>query len=202
MDKKERKLFESLLAKHGIEISDFFNSSYSTKNHKNPAMVEYDEVNNSLIHEYQQRINTEIMKIENNYTNDRNIQTAISANISRISPISCFTYIISEIAGSGILEMNNFLKNAKIFQQKVKQDIYNNYIREEYKDTSGRNRTKIYPVEGFDPQKAPVPHMSDYTYTTLEQALKATWFNIVLLAFFSILFFTASFVSFIRYDVR
>ena len=204
LNRRERELFEKILAKHSIEINDFYDRSPSDKDSDkyDLATAEYDETKTSIQQEYNQRINNEITRIENDYNNNLNIQTAIAVNLSRISPISCFIYILSEISGTGIVEMNNFRENAKRFQNKVKQEIYDNFIHEKYGVTDGRDRTRIYPADGFDTRKVPIPHMSNYMHITLEDALRAEWVDIVLLSLFSILFFAASFVSFIRYDVR
>jgi ABC-type transport system involved in multi-copper enzyme maturation permease subunit len=125
----------------------------------------------------------------------------IAANLSRISPVCCFTYALSEISGTGSAEVKNFSKRAQQFQETVKQNFYDHFEFERYAleyRWSGGYRTE----EGFDAGKVPVPHISNYRHIGLAGALSVCWMDIVLLILFSILFFAGAFLSFLRYDVR
>jgi len=89
-----------------------------------------------------------------------------------------------------------------MFKTLILKGIYDNIIWTEYANTFRQIIVDTRLADGFNPRKASVPHISDYQHTNLDQALKAEWVDIVLLILFNILFFAASFVGFIRYDVR
>lgn len=122
-------------------------------------------------------------------------------NLSRISPVSSYTYIVSEFAATGVLEMNNLARNADRFQNEVKDNIYDKFIVRKYGGTDGATATQSHVVPGFDPNKIDPPQLN-YHAIGLAEALVSEWLDILLLIFFNILFFAASYVSFLRYDVR
>ena len=89
----------------------------------------------------------------------------------------------------------------KNFQQQVENDVYNNFILRRY-IFGGNDSSWEDKKDGFDPQKVAVPNLVDYKHVTLIQTLKTGWTDLLILLLFAILFFTVSFVSFLRYDVR
>lgn len=195
LESKQKKLFVELLRKY----------KYNNESERNKelfqAMQQYDNEIIPLETEYEELINNEVGKIENDYKNKRNIQYSISENLSRISPVSCFTYIITELSNTGLLEMDNFRKHALQFQDDVKASVYDKYIIKRYSDYMG-TWTNMTTEEEYDSKKAPVPQMVNYKNATLTDVFKNRWVDVVLIIIFNILFFAASFVSFIRYDVR
>ncbi|MFC1537815.1 ABC transporter permease [Candidatus Latescibacterota bacterium] len=195
---KRQELYEKLLRDAGLRENP---TGPARDDQTKQAMALYDEQKNPLDNEYNARVAEEIRKIEEDYTNKQNIQSSITGYLSRISPVYCFANIVSEISGTGILEMNNFKKHARLFQESVEVEIYDKVIVKEYSTSSG---SSVYAstVDGFEPGDAPVPHINDYKFVTLTEAFASVWIDILLLVFFNILFFTTSFVSFIRYDVR
>jgi ABC-type amino acid transport substrate-binding protein len=117
-------------------------------------------------------------------------------NLSRISPVSSYTYIISELSGTGVTEPDNFDRNAQRYQDQVKQAVYDKIIVKR-----GRGGEAYeYPNE-FDPSSALIPEMM-YIYPTLTQALQAGRLDIVLLGLFTVLFFSLTFMKLVKYDVR
>ena len=98
---------------------------------------------------------------------------AISMNLSRISPMSCFTYIISELSSTGIADRKKFHEHALRFQNTVNQEIYDNYITKTYRL---KNSTSIYGSmkEGVDRdalRNRPAPQL-EYTHVSIQEALK------------------------------
>ncbi|OHB80130.1 MAG: hypothetical protein A2Z25_24620 [Planctomycetes bacterium RBG_16_55_9] len=117
-------------------------------------------------------------------------------NLSRISPVSSYTYIVSELSGTGVTEPDNFTQNAQRYQDQVKQAVYDKIIVKR-----GRNVGSSMPVDGFNPREALIPEMT-YTYPTLAQTLQACQFDIALLGLFTVLFYSLTFMKLNRYDVR
>ena len=202
LDKKRRELFDKTMMDYGIDPGKFRSERESGTDSWNSASTQYKKNAAILENEYQDKINSAIGGIEQDYATKRNTQTAISVNLSRISPVCCFTYVVTELSGTGLLELENFHERAKRFQEQVKNTIYDNYVRERYANTRGSMWGGTTTVKGFDSKEVPVPHLSNYRHTTITEALETVFVDIVLLALFSILFFAGAFVSFLRYDVR
>jgi ABC-type transport system involved in multi-copper enzyme maturation permease subunit len=196
-EKAEAELYKKVLAKAGLGVDRAFDDSEETEQ----AQKEYDKQKGPMIRDYQERMSKEARRIEEDYLNQRRAQEAIATNLSRLSPICCFTYALSEMAGTGTSEIENFSRRAQQFQETMKRNFYDNFVFSEYR-TENRWTGGFYRKEGFDPDKFPVPHLSGYSHIGLTGSLNICWIDIVLLALFSILFFAGAFVSFLRYDVR
>ena len=165
------------------------------------VMATYDEEKIPIENEYAERIATTVRGIDTGYTNERRAQLTIARNISRLSPVSCFQFILSEIAGTGLMEVDNWQQAAEQFQDQVTQDVYDKFDVRVYAGFSGSS-TYSDVVDGFDPETAPVPQMNDYRPVHVVDALGMVWPDLLLLALYTVLFFAGAFVKFIRYDVR
>ena len=195
---KRSELLRSILDEKGI---DFKEGDGNFDKAIEPAKEAYNQAKVTLEREYKERIATALRQIENEYANKRRVQGGIGVNLSRVSPICCFTYALSELAGTGTSEMDNFTTQAKQFQENVEHSIYNNIEVEVYQ-LGGHDQWHIYDKDGFNSFDIQIPNLTDYQHTTLAQALGVCWVDIVLLVLFSVLFFAGAFVSFLRYDVR
>ena len=108
-EKAEAELYKKVLAEAGLGADRAFDHSKETEQ----AQKEYDKRKRPMIREYEERISKEARRIEEDYMNQRRAQEAISANLSRLSPICCFTYALSEMAGTGTSEIENFSQQAQ-----------------------------------------------------------------------------------------
>ena len=194
LDQKLRELYDQV-----VGTTSGFGTPQTEE--EQARLDQYNQAKVPLEEEYHGRMAEEIRKIEEDYVNRRNVQGAIARNFSRLSPVSCYTYFITEISGTGTLEMANLRENAERFQQTVKETIYDSFIFNRYGGTSGSTMTMVQWADGFNPSEASVPYLQ-YRLTTMSDALQAEWVDIVLLVLFNAAFFIASYVRFIRYDVR
>ncbi len=150
----------------------------------------------ALDQERQKRISTEIKPIEQDYQNKRNIQNAIAMNLSRLSPVSCYTYLVCGLSNTGVTEFDKFMENAQRYQDEVEETIYDKYQVRFYKSELGSG---FQTSNLGSPDAVPDIH---YQYTSSAEALQAGWVDIMLLLVFNLLFFSLAFVKFGRYDVR
>ena len=111
--------------------------------------------------------------------------------------MSCFVYVVSRVAGTGVAEPLNFVRNAARFQAEVNAAIYEQYDMKMY---PGRISTED-PKPGFDPAKQRAPVMT-YRYATLAEALGNSWVDILLLGCGGILFCGTAYRGLHNYDVR
>ncbi len=141
----------------------------------------------------QEQIDNKIGQIVRNHRNKMNKQNTIAMNISRLSPASCYTYLVSGLSNTGPREFEKFIENAQEFQDEVKKAIYDNYEKREHK-SGGQTTTLRKPPDT-------VPDMR-YRYANMAEILEAGLVDVILSIGFTFLFFTLAFATFNRYDVR
>jgi len=147
-----------------------------------------------LATECQTRIAAELMKIEEDYQNNRTVQFFAAMNLARLSPVSCYTYLVSGLCGTGVTEPDNFVANARRFQGQMEQAFYGKTIWR-----LGRPQGFVKEFDRYKPP--PFPDMI-YHYPDLKEAMQGHWPDLLLLGLFDVLFFSLAFMRFNRYDVR
>ncbi len=197
-NEKKSDLFKSCRAEFGVTHGGV--STRPDGEAEEKAYAKYDREVVAIENECQRRIADAIRKLEQDYRNKRNVQASLAVNLSRISPVSCYTYLISGLAGTGPAETDKFTENAERYQEQVKAAIYDNWILKTYR-LGGSRATSSHKVEGFDPSNASVPDIK-YEYTTMAEVIRAGWVDILLLFVFNVLFFAIAFWRFNKYDVR
>lgn len=197
-NKKKSDLFRRCRTEFGVTHENV--STRPDGEAEKKAYAKYDREVVALENECQRRIADTIRKLEQDYRNKRNIQATLAVNLSRFSPVSCYTYLISGLAETGTAETGKFTENAERYQEQVKTAIYDNFIVTSYR-LGGSRASSSKEVEGFDRSKAAIPEMS-YKYTTMSETLRAGWIDILLLFVFNVLFFAVAFWRFNKYDVR
>ena len=199
-DQKRRELFDKCRTAYGVPLGERVSNRPKSAADKK-ACAQFEKELPLLNEEYQKRTANVIRQIEQDYKNKRNVQASIAMNLSRISPVSCYTYLLSELSGTGVTEPENFDENAQRYQDEVKRSVYDNFVSISYGGVGMGTASTSYTVEGFDWSKASLPEMN-YRHQILAEALQAGWADILLLFLFNILFFTVAFLSFRKYDVR
>jgi len=169
------------------KLNKKFNQKYQELRARYEPQVEH------LFEECQRRIASELNRIEQDYRNRRNIQFSVAMNLARISPVSCYAYIVSGLSGTGVTEPDNFVSNARIFQEDINQIFYDKVFY-----MFGRQRrAKGFNVD--DPLSFPDMRYRNFN---LAEALQMHWPDILLLCLFDVLFCSLALVRFNRYDVR
>jgi ABC-type transport system involved in multi-copper enzyme maturation permease subunit len=150
------------------------------------------ELNNEMTQNTSQKSRSESFskRLNNiNYENDKLIAdyrtrfnglVTLSKNISRISPSATFTYLATDLAGTGILE-----------EQRLKQALlqYKNTIWDKPVDSDGNLKGEFSP---FNFKR------SSITSVLANGGIS----NGMILILFNLLVFSATYVAFLRYDVR
>ena len=147
-----------------------------------------------LATEYQTRIAAELKRIEEDYQNNRTVQFFAAMNLARLSPVSCYTYLVSGLCATGVTEPDNFVANARRFQGQMEQIFYGKAIWR-----LGRLQGFVKEFDRYKPP--PFPDMI-YHYPDLKEALQVHGPDLLLLGLFDVLFFSLAFMRFNRYDVR
>ena len=190
--KEEEDIYENLRMQYYPET----NGVSSAWNDINSA---YDEQVAPIREKYEQRLNSEIEKLINDYTLRKNKQNKISENIARLSPINSLNNLIAEFSYTGYSEADNFLQQAKDYQAAVKQEVYDKISLKIYRAKGSTSSNSSYN-EDFDYSKIPV--LENYKNVDLSKVFQQNWVDIMLLCLYGLLFFVCAFISFLRFDVR
>ena len=190
--KEEEELYENLRAQYRPE-SRGVSSGWDDINEV------YDEQVAPIREKYEQRLNSEIEKLTNDYTIRKNKQNNIAENIARLSPINSINNLIAEFSYTGYSEVDNFLQHAKDYQATVKQEVYDKVSLKIYRSKGGTSSYSSYDDE-FDSKKIPV--LENYKHVDISKVFQQNWVDITLLCVYSLLFFVGAFISFLRFDVR
>ncbi len=130
--------------------------------------------------EAEANISSENDKLINNYRSRFNQLVTLSQNITRFSPAAAFTYLATDIAGTGIFE-----------ERRLKQAVveYKSQVWNKPTDSDG-NIIGEFPAFSYERR-------------SLTQVLNFSGMsNLLILILFNVLFFAAAYVVFLRYDVR
>ena len=128
-------------------------------------------------------------------------QQGICKNISRISPISCFTYLINDITNTGLKEIQNLESNARQFTLDAQSEYYS-YLNKHFKQYHIGYNYFSGIFGNVDNEHIKVPTLNTYYYPSITSSLTSNWIDLLLICFFALLFFALSVFQFIRYDVR
>ena len=125
-------------------------------------------------------INSENDELIVDYRNRFNRLVTLTQNITRFPPAATFTFLATDLAGTGIIE-----------EQRLKQSIlnYKNVIWDKPID-SGGNLIGDFPPFSF--QRSSIREVFNL------EGLN----NLLILVLFNALFFVSAYVAFLRYDVR
>lgn len=160
------------------------------------AQKTFEELFAPVEHRYERRLADELRRIDQDYARRRQVQFSLATDLSRISPICSYTYVVCGLCGTGTSASDDFTANARRYQDQVKQAVYDKVIVRRWRSMEG-----YHYVDGFNPSKAVLPEMR-YMYPTVAQALQASWPDILLLVVFDVLFYALAFVGLNKYDVR
>ena len=196
---REREVFEQVLARHGLTEDEFKQASMAQYFSPDSIVLvienEYEALVAPLHEEDAERLAAERERNWRDYTNECDIQQRIARQLSRLSPVSSLTYVLTAIASTGLDEIDRFAREAERFQDDFIHTMHQYYVV----SWIGNNASLMELESSYD---LPVPQMDGYRRASLAEAFSETWIDLLLLALYTVLFFAGAFVTFLRYDVR
>jgi hypothetical protein len=134
-------------------------------------------------------------------TNRQRVQQRWAFGLARVSPAAAFTLAITELAGTSLASEDHFMNAAYDYQRTFKA------FQEEKAGMSTGGGMMIMmrtSNEEEEPEPIDLAEVPRFTYAPprLSDALDGVVVNIGLLVLFNLVFFTAAFAAFTRYDVR
>jgi hypothetical protein len=121
-------------------------------------------------------------------------QTRLAVLLSMTSPLSSFTYLASDLSGTGMRSLRHFGNLREGWNA-----VYTEYERNKISELREKDPTKDVWNSPVDVSDMPRFRFRD---EPLLDRLKGTLPFFAVLFVFNILFFAAAFFSFVRYDVR
>lgn len=143
--------------------------------------------------EYRAKVTERWQKLDQEQEYRRNNQTQIAINLSRLSPVSCFVLPLADISQTGLMRHQQFMQDVGGFRSALNDQIYGKY--QIYYQKSGVSSD----FKGDEKALAPTFHT---TWTRTEDIIRNILPDAVLLILFNIIFISAAFVAFLKYDVR
>ncbi|HLO59474.1 MAG TPA: ABC transporter permease subunit [Bacteroidales bacterium] len=199
-DKERGNLFKQLIKENNIEINweNGFPNFYEIAEKK----TNYTQLIGPVDNKYKTKLSLELGNLERDYNQSKFHQMAIASNLSRISPVSSYTFLVTELSNTGILEYTNRQEAANKFQFRINQVIYSLYVYKKYV-YEGLTTFGTEAKSGKWPtQHTSVPVMTEYNPVPFTMIIQKIWPDIILLIWYTIFFFTGALVSFLRFDVK
>jgi ABC-type transport system involved in multi-copper enzyme maturation permease subunit len=172
-----------------MTVDEYFKLSRA----KDPAVAAFEEAQAKQKAEFAAKLNANLDRIDAEFERRRSRQAALARTISRLSPVSCFVHVLTELAGTGFTEEAAWRETKSRFKQLLDREIAPKMIMHTFGEMTYGNmnmdRTTAAPT--LPPEAVP-----------LEKRLAAVWIDLALLAAYGVLFFAGATVAFLRYDVR
>jgi len=155
--------------------------------------VAYVKKQNEIKDSYRAKCASAWSRIDSFYENQRLNQAGLARDISRLSPISCYIHLMAEISNTGLLEYRQWKQTRFRLKQLLDSEISNKMIN--------INFGQLQSIKFIGDKSAAMPKI-EYQSVPFRSVFSAVWPDIVLLLVYGILFFTGSYVVFLKYDVR
>jgi len=166
-------------------------------NRTQEAWAAYLTAREPIARSFEDQERTQLAQLDKAYWLEKQRQQSVTVFISRISPAPVFSYLTTNFTQTGLAYQNAYQTEAINFNIAMNNEIFNKMWRDEVvTETSRRSIGGYYQSPPLDvtPFSFPSP--------TIEESLTDVWIDILLLTFYGLVLFAASFVAFLRYDVR
>jgi ABC-type transport system involved in multi-copper enzyme maturation permease subunit len=160
----------------------------------------YTQARGPVAQKYEERLEQTLQKFDAEHELKKSARRRLSLNIARLSPTAVFTQAALNLCDTGVADLDNFDRSLRAHRLQLLQVVFRFQFSDEYSSEDGRTNMG-YSGSSRDDDKVDYPQFR-YAFPRLEETLRATAPDILLLVFFNLLFFAAAYVSFTRYDVR
>jgi ABC-type transport system involved in multi-copper enzyme maturation permease subunit len=191
LDEEERAEYSDIWSRVGD--SDRFPQATLDTASWSPATHVFMAESEAVKQKYIDLKKSAVVRLIQEQTNQKQRQSAVAMNISRFSPVSCFVYIMSTMARTGLMEDQLLKKEADQFAEVMEQNVYSKIVT--LKFTGSTSNTYNFQENNVAPQ-------FQQSRIKLSDVLGNTWLDIVLLFLYNILLFASTYTAFLKYDVR
>lgn len=163
-------------------------------------MADFQKFMADLTDERNEKIMAYSAKLNEERKNRQRIQQSVAFSISRISPVSEFTFTSTQLAGTNLDLKDQYLDNAVRYQ-----DVYQSFLRERVDGAlpgAGLSMHMVRQDDEAKPIDANELPLFTYQKTDLSTDLNKSMLDISLLFVFNLFVFAGSVFNFTRFDVR
>jgi ABC-type transport system involved in multi-copper enzyme maturation permease subunit len=160
----------------------------------------YTKAREPVAKEFEERLDQTLQKFDAEYEQKKSARRALSLNIARLSPASVYTQAALDFCHTGIADLENFSRSLQTHYIQLFQVLFRYQFTDTFESEDGRSRRSM-GGSSLPDQKVDYPKFR-YRFPPFDETLRATAPDILLLVFYSLIFFAAAYVSFTRYDVR
>ncbi|OGD23847.1 MAG: hypothetical protein A2Y70_01460 [Candidatus Aminicenantes bacterium RBG_13_64_14] len=160
----------------------------------------YTKARGPVAKDYEERLDQTLQKFDADYELQKGALRTLSLNIARLSPASSYTQAALDFCHTGIADLENFSGSLKAHYIQLFQVLFRYQFSDIFEAEDGSSRRQM----GGDSRpsgKIDYPKFR-YVFPAYEDPLRAAAPDIILLVLFNLIFFTAAYFSFTRYDVR
>ena len=173
-------------------------SEFKPENQEN-MMQEFNEHMEKVNGEREEKMNAFAEKLNSERENKQRDQQNLALNIARLSPSTSFSLAASNLAGTSLKMQRNFLDQADEYQ-----NVYANFQKEKTGGTTGGGFTFVIRKDGAEKSEIDPTELPNFEYQPISFAsvFQSSLIDLGILILYNIIFFAASFVFFLRYDLR
>jgi len=154
----------------------------------------YDEIREPIVRNLRDKEMRLLDGVDNDFLSRKNSQLKIASILSRLSPLASLTFATTELANTGLLQMDNLFSLSQQFHNEAVREIHSRGYQDDIPGAGMRMRMGWIGADQ-------IPQFQ-FQSTPLNRGLQACWVDILLLVIFNILFFVGAYVGFLKYDVR
>lgn len=160
----------------------------------------YTGARGPIAKEYEERLDQTLQKFDEDYERERSARRALSLNIARLSPASAYTQAALNFCHTGIADLENFSRSLQAHYIQLYQAVFKYSFQDTFSSDDGKNNRSM-GGDSSPEGKIDYPKFR-YAFPAYEDTLRATAPDVILLVLFNLIFFSAAYFSFTRYDVR
>ena len=140
-------------------------------------------------------------RVRNDHRKEMMQQLRLAQNVMRASPMTIYTFLCEAIAGTGASRSENFMAQVKKFRDEWREWIFGEVKKDKDSFHLLSNEKWTRPYSRKKPDFENMPRFSD-KLPRLEESFQSGLLDLCLLILFNVIFFMASYLAFMRYDVR
>ncbi len=202
-NQEKAEVFSNIRREKGNELSQAVQKAGlfgDTRLSRQEEWEQYKKLREPIAGKYEKKEAELIRQLEADYQRSHTTQDRIAVNISRLSPASTLTYIMSDLCHTGLQERENFYQEAKVYYQQL-DDIYYSKM---WMDMFSTGKGNIYSLGSYGEGIAEREDLPFFTYKSrgLGEVLSRSVIDVGVLVLYTLIFFLGAYFSFLRYDVR
>lgn len=160
----------------------------------NTSAPTYDEVRAPIITQLRQKEQSQLNAVVDEYQRRKQTQMKIAATVSRLSPLASLTFATTELANTGLQQLDALNTSSREFHNAATRAIHSRGYQDDIPGVGMHMSMGWVSAED-------IPRYQ-FSETDLTDGLQASWVDMMMLFMFNVLFFAVAYVAFLRYDVR